>query len=662
MTRGITRICTMLALTGLAGTAVARGISVHLAGAEFGPLTLGPLELVLDADHGRLDFDAASLDWPALGLRDARLRGDCVLVRRDDAWRCGGTARFVAAVGKAELAATFDAVLGADLLALDVHRGDAVLAFATDRAAPLAPLRLQLDALPLRWFADLLAAQLPDLTLNDGRLDARLDLRSGDVLAVNGDYTLRDLAFDSRDGTLAGARLGAGGKIVISTSGEMTKIHHDGALRGGELLLGPFYAALPERVAFGADATQDKSGWRFDQLTLDDPGVLRVESKLRLGASTAITVDAFDATFPAAYDRYAKSLLAPHGLGELAARGRLRGSVDWDANGLSGFVARPENLDVKDEAGRFAVDGLDGELDWRRSGSRPATTLSWRSAELYRLSLGPTKFDWRAEAGTLQLVAPASVPLFGGALELPHFAWRPDAAAGARVDTALAVYGVELAGVTRAFGWPEFGGTLGGAVPQIRYAGDRIELGGGLALAVFGGSIDVTNVTLERPFGVAPSLAATITFADLDLQALTGTFDFGEITGRLSGRMGALRLVDWSPVAFDAELHALDGGRISQRAVNSLSSVGGGGLVAGLQASLLRIFDTFGYSRLGLSCRLANNVCRMGGLEPSGSGYAIVEGRGLPRISVIGHQQDVDWPTLVERLKAATSGTTPIIQ
>jgi hypothetical protein len=100
---------------------------------------------------------------------------------------------------------------------------------------------------------------------------------------------------------------------------------------------------------------------------------------------------------------------------------------------------------------------------------------------------------------------------------------------------------------------------------------------------------------------------------------------------------------------------------MSQRAVNNLTSVGGGGLAAGLQASMLRIFDTFGYSRLGLRCRQHNNVCRMGGIDSSGAGYTIVEGRGLPHITVVGHQENVDWPTLVARLEAATTGTAPII-
>ncbi|PKM02669.1 MAG: hypothetical protein CVV17_05375 [Gammaproteobacteria bacterium HGW-Gammaproteobacteria-7] len=73
------------------------------------------------------------------------------------------------------------------------------------------------------------------------------------------------------------------------------------------------------------------------------------------------------------------------------------------------------------------------------------------------------------------------------------------------------------------------------------------------------------------------------------------------------------------------------------------------------------MFSTFGYARLGLSCRLSNDVCVMDGVGSAGDGYIIVKGAGLPRVDVVGFQRRVDWPVLVARLKAATEGQTPLI-
>ncbi|MGH8164233.1 MAG: hypothetical protein ACREP1_07870, partial [Rhodanobacteraceae bacterium] len=119
-------------------------------------------------------------------------------------------------------------------------------------------------------------------------------------------------------------------------------------------------------------------------------------------------------------------------------------------------------------------------------------------------------------------------------------------------------------------------------------------------------------------------------------------------------------------VAFDAKLVTDGGGKISQHAIKSLTQVGGGGIAGGLQGMALRLFKTFGYSRIGLTCVLANGVCTMGGITPDpnadGNGYTIVEGSGLPYITVIGHQRKVDWATLVSRLEEATRSGGPVIR
>jgi hypothetical protein len=224
------------------------------------------------------------------------------------------------------------------------------------------------------------------------------------------------------------------------------------------------------------------------------------------------------------------------------------------------------------------------------------------------------------------------------------------------------VTGVDMATFSHAMGWPAFQGTLGGAIPRLRWVNDRIELGGGLALNVFGGFVDITQMTLQQPFGTSPVLTGDITLNQLDLGVLTNVFDFGNINGRLDGRIDGLRLVSWTPVAFKASLLAAGGGRISQRAVSNLTTVGGGGMAGGLQGAVLKLFKNFSYKRIGLNCTLQADVCHMSGLDSDPDGYTIVEGSGLPHLQVIGHQTEVDWPTLVRRLKAATEGNGPEIR
>jgi hypothetical protein len=209
--------------------------------------------------------------------------------------------------------------------------------------------------------------------------------------------------------------------------------------------------------------------------------------------------------------------------------------------------------------------------------------------------------------------------------------------------------------------WPPFKGELSGRIPRVRYADDRLDFDGALTAHIFEGTVQVSGLAMERPFGTAPTLSADIAIDDLNLESLTGVFGFGEITGALDGHINGLRLVDWGPETFDADLHsdpAWKGRqRISQRAVQDLSSVGGGdGLGSSLQAQALKLFDDFGYRRIGIRCRLAQEVCAMDGLRSAGAGFIIVEGSGVPRLSVVGFNHRVDWPTLVDRLIAVTQG------
>ncbi len=181
-----------------------------------------------------------------------------------------------------------------------------------------------------------------------------------------------------------------------------------------------------------------------------------------------------------------------------------------------------------------------------------------------------------------------------------------------------------------------------------------------MSVALFDGELRIENLQLERPFGVLPTLAADVRARELDLTLLTGTFEFGAIEGRLDADVLGLRLLNWEPVAFDSflrtSLTAEGRRRVSQRAVNNLSSLGGAPGMAVLSQTALRFFETFRYEQIGLRCVLRNNICQMDGLEPADTGYYIVKGSGLPRLNVIGFQRRVDWPVLLARLAQATSG------
>ena len=102
--------------------------------------------------------------------------------------------------------------------------------------------------------------------------------------------------------------------------------------------------------------------------------------------------------------------------------------------------------------------------------------------------------------------------------------------------------------------------------------------------------------------------------------------------------------------------------RISQRAVENLASVGGGGAGAMLSSGLMQFFEVFSYDRIGLRCILRDGSCAMSGAGASGDGYYIVKGSGLPRIDVVGFRKQVSWSRLVRQLTEITRSNAPTVE
>jgi hypothetical protein len=207
-------------------------------------------------------------------------------------------------------------------------------------------------------------------------------------------------------------------------------------------------------------------------------------------------------------------------------------------------------------------------------------------------------------------------------------------------------------------------GKASAEIPLVTYAAGLLTTDGSILLNVFDGTATVTELTMQTPLGITPKLNANIALRNLDLGVLTSTFSFGAIEGKLDGDIKNLELQNWKPVKFDAIVQSSPGKypkKISQRAVENISALGGGGAAAAVQRSFLRFFEQFNYGKMGLSCRLRNDICEMGGVESTPQGYIIVKGSGIPAITVMGYNKTVGWSELLSRIKRVTDGNTKVI-
>jgi hypothetical protein len=382
--------------------------------------------------------------------------------------------------------------------------------------------------------------------------------------------------------------------------------------------------------------------------------------------------------FAAAYRSFLQLKLATTDFGALNVGGRAMGDIDIANNDLTSVNAHIQNVSMADATARLSLANANGEFHWSSAptgatvpgAAAPTSTmaaspaspqqsqLSWSASSLYGLIGGPVQMKFIAQGSRFALADNTRFPIFDGTLVVHKLDIRnfgPDAEL--EFDAHLEPISMPL--LSKAFGWPTLNGQLAGAVPGVSYKNHVLTVQGDLSANVFDGTIVGSRLKLSDPLGPWPRLDADVTARHLDLDLLTHTFSIGSITGRLDADIKGLELFNWSPVAFDARLQTTPGDksehRISQRAVTSISSVGGGGggVTAALQSGVLQFFKTFHYDRIGISCQLRDEVCLMNGLEPAKTGYYLVKGRGLPRIDIIGNAGRVDWPQLVSQISAS---------
>jgi hypothetical protein len=470
-----------------------------------------------------------------------------------------------------------------------------------------------------------------------------------------------DMSFTSDDGLRAGEEVKGELALSLQREGADYGLALQARWQGGGAYLHPVFVEageFPLQLSLAGRFEPLGGAMRVERLDLDHPGVLRLSG--RGSWVPADGLSALEATLeldrmelPAAYETYAQPYLPGTALDVLDTRGLLAGRAVLREGAVSEAVINASRVDVDDRAGRFAIHGLDAALHWRADGAAPVSRVAIDGGHVYGIPLGASRFQPVIGRDGFHLPEPVHLPVLDGALEI-----RDLRAAGLggedtrwQFDGGLTPVSLEL--LTGILGWPPLSGTLAGIIPDVRYERGVLVVGGRLLVRAFDGSVTLGDLRLRDPFGVAPEFAAQIAIRDIDLAQLTRTFDFGRITGRLEGDVRDLVLVRWSPVQFDAVLRTPPGDtsprRISQRAVDNLTRIGGG--VGGvLSGGFMRFFEEFNYRQLGLSCRLAGEVCHMDGVAPAQQGYYIVQGAGLPRIDVIGFTREVAWRDLVARL------------
>ncbi|MDP2248100.1 MAG: hypothetical protein Q8J65_08205 [Nitrosomonadales bacterium] len=346
---------------------------------------------------------------------------------------------------------------------------------------------------------------------------------------------------------------------------------------------------------------------------------------------------------------------------EMAGQGDLR--LNMQDGEMKSAQLSLQQADIEDKSGRFGLYKINASLPWDYDQAK-ILRLAYEGGHLLKVPLGKT--DITAGLNRYSLTAPAiNLPILDGGLNLKDVSavwldkeWHWHLRAN--------IAPITMEDLSRSLDLPTMQGKVAATIPLVTYSGGLLVTDGDMLFNLFDGTIRVSNLAMQTPLGITPRLTGNLEMRNLDLGTLTRTFSFGAIEGKLDGDVKDLRLANWKPVNFDAAFYSSPGRytkKISQRAVENISSLGGAGAAAAIQRSVLRFFDDFNYSKLGLSCKLRNDHCEMDGIESTSQGYVIVKGSGIPSITVLGYNRSVSWGELLERIKRVTEGNSkPIIE
>jgi hypothetical protein len=514
----------------------------------------------------------------------------------------------------------------------------------------------------------------PDVT-GDGevRLEGTLADR-GAGLSADISAKLAAVDLTNEASTIVTDKMVADARLRLESRGPDSHLIIEVRGRSGQVLVNPVY------FDFGANPLELQMSGKMagdlltvDALHLKQAKLLDMNGSGRVnlaGDLPSLTGDfrLNSVEFPAAFASYVAIPLATSLIGDAQTSGGLSGELSIIDNAVSALRVKPADLSFSANKGSLHMNGIGGEIFWAPAGGGDAqvSKLSWSEGGAYGLSGGATSIEFVAYGANFALTRPAKLPVFDGALAIDNFAMGNLGAVDMEGSFKGAVEPISMPLLAKAFGWPEFAGTLAASIPGVRLKDNVLTFDGNVESQVFGGRITGSNIRLRDPLGNFPQFFADVRARDLDLELVTRTFEVGTITGRLEADVLGLELFAWTPQAFDARLATPKGDksrhRISAKAVSSLSNVGGGGggVVQALQSGVLKFFDDYSYEKLGIRCKLVGDVCEMSGVEPAPNGYYIVKGSGLPRIDIVGSQGRVNWNSLMSSIATADFGGTTV--
>lgn len=504
--------------------------------------------------------------------------------------------------------------------------------------------------------------------LTSGSIDAEIKAK-GNLTGLNSliiNSLFKEVSLQAEQGTIATDAITAEWKLQAKKKKGLWQWHNSHVIKHGGLYLEPVYLKVQGKslhLQTSGIWSEDKGGVLTKALFIE-PDVIELNGTGKIAFQAALNIEqAHISSKINDIESFATQYISPFTQQTVFEgfnlQGKLNIELDLEKSKFTQFSADLINLSISDDKHRFAINNAQGQVNWSiYPDFKKASEINWEQIKIRAIPVeaGKLKFLYRNQQ--VSLLEPSKVSMLGGYFDINKFNFLNTKEDEPKVYFEGGVKQLSLEKLTYALDWTPLTGNISGYVPGVTYHNKTLSVEGELEVKLFDGTIKINQLTSSGLFSDFSKLSMDMKIENLDLYRITQKFEMGGMEGRVSGFINNLYLEDWQPITFYAWLGTPENDnsrhRISQKAVENIASIGGGGAADVISKGFLRFFDTFSYDRLGFGCYLNQGVCQLMGVEAAEQGYYIIKGGGIPRIDIVGYNPQVDWDVLIERLSRIT--------
>ncbi len=510
--------------------------------------------------------------------------------------------------------------------------------------------RLSIDSLS-QWLQPYYAI---DVSTATGQISSHVIIDISDDMTVLADYEVSELSWESDDGQYIIAESQLSGTIEVKQKPTGMTIDVFSKINQGEGLFTDVYTNFEQYPVDVLSSIHIDDQWNVSQwqVNLSATDAINFNFDILDWRNLTVDIDYKVKDLSVLYQAFFESYLSIIGIDDALFSGQSHGQISIQDGVISQISTTCEDVNLSITSIKTDIQNFDCELKWKNEGQWQTSMLSWQKLLLAGMPINQAEISILTVGQQISLPKETTLPVFDGSVVIHELSVNDLFTPDISIEFDGEVMPISLELITEKMGWPLMKGSISGKIPGMKKIGQSITFDGSLDLTVFDGYMRIDHLSMERLFGIAPVIAGDISFDRLNLEQVTSTFDFGDISGLVNGYVNGLRVTNWKPDRLDAYIESskVKGVRqsISQRAIDNISSIGG--VQGALSRSFLRFFKYFKYKRIGIGCRLRNAICEMRGIAENNNTYRIVEGKGLPSINIIGVSKFIDWEIFLDRL------------